>query len=316
MNPAHHSLLKPTLLLGLLLGSMTLAGCSSSAEKASMAPSLQVPVAKPEAAVSRDRPQGLEVSQTSHADASAATQVPRSQPQLVKNAQLVLVVNELEKTVQSVSRVIKIQQGDLLALQDQMPPADAPRHTVLIQIRVPQNQLEATLNELAKLGTLQRRSLSTEDVSNQLVDYQARLRNLHKSEATILKIMDRSGSISDVLKVSQELSNTRALIEQLSAQLSSLQNQVSYARISLTLEEAIAATPPQRSLSLRIQETWEQATNSLSQQTANLLFLAIWLLVYSPYLLLFSGTAAYGHFRFRQHRARSLPPEPGSPRVS
>ncbi|MCZ0901313.1 DUF4349 domain-containing protein, partial [Microcoleus sp. HI-ES] len=149
------------------------------------------------------------------------------------------------------------------------------------------------LDTLAKLGTVENRSLTAEDVTDQLVDSEARLRNLRKSEEMVLKIMERSGSVGDVLKAAQELSNIRESIERIDAQLKSLRNQVAYSTISLTLEAAVSAQQtPEPSLGLRVQETWGKATHSVGELTLGLFGLGIWLLAYSPYLLLI-GAAVY-----------------------
>ena len=124
-------------------------------------------------------------------------------------------------------------RGDLLRLDDAIPTDPTQRHTATLELRVPQAKLDLTLDQIAALGTVQSRSVSAEDVSNQLVDFKARLRNLRKSEDVVRGIMERSGSVGDVLKVSQELSNIRNAIEQIDAQLQQLQTQVAYATISL-----------------------------------------------------------------------------------
>lgn len=121
--------------------------------------------------------------------------------------------------------------------------------------------------------------------------------------------MERSGSVGDVLKVAQELSNVRQSIEQISAQLKSLQNQVAYSTITLNLEAAFASTTPQPPLSSQIQETWAKSTHSLSEFTVSLLRLGIWLMVYSPYLLILAA-AAYGYNRLRRSNSRLLTPAP------
>jgi hypothetical protein len=97
--------------------------------------------------------------------------------------------------------------------------------------------------------------------------------------------MDRSGSISDVLKVSQELRTIRESIEQIDGQLQSLQTQVAYSTVNLRLEAAIATTPPQPSLGDRLQEAWSQSTHALVNISVNLLGILVWVLVFLPYLI-------------------------------
>jgi hypothetical protein len=182
-----------------------------------------------------------------------------------------------------------------------------------VEIRVPQERLETTLEALAKLGTVENRALTAEDVTEQLVDSEARLRNLRKSEEMVLKIMERSGSVGDVLKASQELSNIRESIERIDAQLKSLRNQVAYSTISLTLEAAVSAQQtPEPSLGLRVQETWGKAAHSVGEFTLGLFALGIWLLAYSPYFLLIAA-AVYGFNRFKKQQSVPKIQEPKPP---
>lgn len=239
----------------------------------------------------------------------AATEVPRSLPQLIKTAELAIAVDSVEKSIDAATAIAQQQEGDVLGLQDDSPSNS--RQTAYMRLRVPQAKLEATLNALAGLGTVQRQSLTTEDVSNQLVDFQARLRNLQKTEEMLLNIMERSGNVGDVLKVAQELSNVRNSIEQIDAQLKDLQNRVAYSTINLNLEGAIASTSTDRTVSTQLGETWQRSTQSLGELTVDLLQLGIWLMVYSPYFIGLAGIA-YGYSRWRKSRQAIATPQPPS----
>jgi Domain of unknown function (DUF4349) len=242
-----------------------------------------------------------------------AAETPATAPQLIKKAELSVVVKSIDASTKSVTDIVKKQQGDILGFQNQKPPDSSVRQTATVQIRVPQQKLETTLDALAKLGSVENRGLTAEDVSDQLVDSEARLRNLRKSEEVVLKIMERSGSIGDVLKASQQLSTIRESIERIDAQLKNLRNQVAYSTISLTLEAAVSAQQdPEPSLGLRVQETWGQATHSVGELTLGLFALGIWLLAYSPYFLVI-GAATYGVVRFKKQHSVPKVQEPKPP---
>jgi Domain of unknown function (DUF4349) len=213
------------------------------------------------------------------------TSLPPQKAQLIKTATLELKVKGVEKVIQSATKVVTGQGGDILSLQDQVPQQDTAHHTASFEFRVPQSQLEVTLTDLSKLGTVTDRSIQAEDVASQLVDFDARLKNLRKAEEVVLGIMARSGSVGDVLKVSQELSRIRNEIEQIQGQVQHLRQQVAYSRINLKLEEAIAQNQQGIPVGERLQETWSQSTHAMGKTTTNLLRLGIWLLVFSPYLL-------------------------------
>ncbi len=110
------------------------------------------------------------------------SETPATRPQLIKKAALSLVVKSIDSSTKSVTDIVKKQQGDILGFQNEKPPDPSIRQTATMEIRVPQERLETTLDSLAKLGTVQNRALTAEDVTTQLVDNEARLRNLRKSE--------------------------------------------------------------------------------------------------------------------------------------
>ena len=230
---------------------------------------------------------------------------PARKPQLIKQADIEVMLESVDKGIEQVTSIVRAQQGDILELQDQ-PTSGGRRHAYL-RLRVPQAQLETTLAAIGELGTVERRSITAEDVSNQLVDLQARLRNLRKSEEALLKIMERSGSIADVLEVARELSKVRETIEQIDAQLKNLQTQVSYSTIRLTLTAEIAASPNQRPLSKKVGTTWQQATQSVSAFTVGLLQLGLWLLAFSPYLAIVLVAGVLGRRFHRRSTEQQTP---------
>ena len=223
------------------------------------------------------------VAQSVAADAeSAPAETSATQrPQLIKKAHVSLSVESVEESFEQVRGVIAQQQGDVLSMQD---TGDRNR-SVRFTLRVPQDRLNTTLDALTELGKVESRSISTDDVSGQLVDLQARLANAKKSEEALQEIMSRSGDISDVLDVSRELSNVRQSIEQMAAQQKSLQTQVRYSTVTVNLESAIAFSPTTKpAFSRQISNSWSAATSSVGDFTTDLLQLGLWLLAYSPYL--------------------------------
>jgi len=287
MNHSSHLLLKPNLFLTTLVGSFILASCG--APPPNMAKS-NAPVA----AVGKD---SLTKESAPIQPNQGAKQIPQSPPQLVKIAEIALVVNSIDDSFRQASQIVKQQQGDVLGLQDDKSQGGSHRQMASLQIRVPQDNLEITLDALGKLGTLQRRQLTAVDVTTQLVDFQARLRNLRQTESSLLQIMNRAGSVGDILRVAQELSKVRESIEQIDAQLKSLTNRVAYSTITLQLESAVSTTMPQPPLGLQIQDSWRNAIHSVAELTTGLIRLAIWLLVYSPYLLLLGGASWFVYSR-------------------
>lgn len=211
-------------------------------------------------------------------------------PQLIKKATLSLEVASVKESFAQVREIVNTQQGDVLSLNDSggdvTEEIAQKRRQITFEMRVPAQNLDNTLDALTELGKVGDRTITSEDVSAQLVDTQARITNSRKSEAALQEIMSRSGDISDVLEVSRELSQVRQNIEQMSARQESLKAQVRYSTITLNLETTVAPseTSAQPTFSRQIKDSWQSATNSVGDFTTDLLQIGIWLLAYSPYL--------------------------------
>ncbi|PSN15017.1 DUF4349 domain-containing protein [filamentous cyanobacterium CCT1] len=225
-------------------------------------------------------------------------------PQLVKQASLVLVLTDLDAAVDQVQSIVQQAQGDVLSLQDHRSP-EGTAQQVTLTLRVPQAQLDTVLEALRPLGTVQQQSLTAEDVSSQLVDLEARLKNLRQSEAALLQIMERSGEISHVLEVARELSTVRESIERMAAQQQTLKRQVAYSQIYLTLQSPVTRVTPLRPVGETLGNTWEAATQSAKAFTVSGLKLGLWLLAFSPYWALLA-VAGYGGYRL--WHSRTTPP--------
>lgn len=311
MNSVNRIQLNPVLWFGALVASAVLTSCASAPQPSATS---GAPASAPMSEASSQNAVGKMADTSASASISqsrSASPLPQgSQPQLIKTATLQITVKSVTTGIEQVKAIAHQQQGDLLDLRDEIPTDSNSHRTASAQIRVPQAKLDAALQSLKALGSLDRQSITAEDVSTQLVDSQARLKNLRKTETTLLEIMGRSGGVSDVLKVAQELSNVRNQVEQITAQLTALQNQVAYSSIQLNLVEVSVSGRSQPAVGAQLNNTWESATSSFGKFTVDLLQLGIWLMVYSPYWLVLGAIATFGYTRFKARPVQSNPEQP------
>lgn len=297
------SRLQKIVLSGLLSGFMTV-GCASSnqsvapaskvadvpLERAELAPVDALAQSAPSAPDETGATPGATGATEEVTNTSTTSAVSPAVPQLIKTVELELKVDDTRLSIEAVQQIVRQQQGDLLQLQDTVPVSGATPHQAYLQLRVPQNRLDQTLAQLIALGQVKNQSLSAEDVSTQLVDYEARLRNLEKAEESVLEIMERSGEIGDVLKVAQELQNIRENIERIRAQLESLKTRVAFSTINVYLVEPIALVPgPDRTWSQELQTAWQASSRALGNSVRAMVVVIIWTATFSPYWLAIGG---------------------------
>jgi archaellum component FlaC len=230
-------------------------------------------------------------------------------PQLIRTADISLRLESIDKMVVQLRRMVQSKQGDIYNFQDDRPQDHGQRRQASLVLKVPNASLDETLAEIVKLGQVQSQTIKSDDVTQQLVDSTARLKNLRQQEELTRKIMERSGSIKDVLAVSQSLSEIREQIEQLDATAKNLRQQVAYATINLKVEEIQSAHPAGDGVGVQAQETWKNSTHAAGGLATNLGLSLLWLVPFAPFLALGAGGFYYYSKRRRPQPVVEVPSE-------
>lgn len=222
--------------------------------------------------------------------------------QIARTGSASLYVANVDKAVQSLTNLAHRENGDVFSLQLDNGDPQASNGNAELQLRVPATRFDATMAALAGIGTVRHRGVSADDLTDNITDSAARLRNLRRTEADIRKIMDRSGSVSQVLEAENQLSQVREQIEQLESQLKSMHGRVKYATISIDLEAEVSRAPVQPAALAQLSSSWHAAIAALSQTTIGLIAVLMWLLVFAPYAAAIAGLAAFVYMRRRYAR--------------
>ena len=164
-----------------------------------------------------------------------------------------------------------------------------------ITYRIPAASWDEALAGLRGLATkvLAERS-ATEDVTTQVVDLAARIRNLQATETALQGIMNRATEIKDVLAVQAELTSVRGQIEQLTAQKSHLEAQAAFSTLSVTFAlkpDPVLTETQQFDPATEVDQASASLVNVLQGlATAGIWFAIVWL----PILLVLAIVVAIG----------------------
>ncbi|HEY9688362.1 MAG TPA: DUF4349 domain-containing protein [Coleofasciculaceae cyanobacterium] len=272
-----------------IIAGLTMAGCGAA--PGTMANKASAPMTEAIAPAALDQ-------QAAQAGSPQAPPSPIAQPQLIKTVTLTIKANSVTEVIAAAQAIVAQNQGDVLTLNDRR--TDTSRIADM-KFRIPADRLDRAVEAVTRLGYLQNRSLQAEDVTDQLVDADARLRNLRKTEESLLALLQKSGSIRDILAVNQQVSQTRQQIEQIDAQLKNLRTRVAYSTVNLTIEQSVAGLADANPVTAQLAETWGRATQSVGKVTIGLLKFGLWLLAYTPYwLILAAGIWAMRRWAIRR----------------
>jgi hypothetical protein len=177
-------------------------------------------------------------SSTPPAFTGLATQSTSPEPsrKLVRDARLDLEVKGYQPAVDAVTALAKAAGGYVDSSNSQRGGNGKLQGAVVAKV-LPEN-LDAFLLKLRDLGAIKNQSVSTEDVTKDYYDTQARLANSHLVETQLQQLLARNnGKVSDLLQVEREIERVRGEIEQMQGQLKLYDFQVQYATVTINVAE-------------------------------------------------------------------------------
>ncbi|GAA0670595.1 DUF4349 domain-containing protein [Streptomyces thermocarboxydovorans] len=176
----------------------------------------------------------------SGADGARATAPPAAPPKqiaghVIRTAELTVQVKDTREALAE-ARTATENAGGYVG--DETTSRDSRGHgRTRVVLRAPAEKYEEVLADLEGTGRLVRREAKAEDVTDQVVDVESRIKSQRASVARIRELMDRATKLSDVVTLEGELSSRQADLEALLARQKSLKDRTSLATITLTLSE-------------------------------------------------------------------------------
>ncbi len=105
-----------------------------------------------------------------------------------------------------------------------------------LTLRIPAKAFKTALSELETLGTVTYRDIEGEDVTEQYIDVEARLKNKIVLRDRFKELLAKATDVKDILAIETELSRVQADIDSMEGRIKSLKGQIEYATIRLSLD--------------------------------------------------------------------------------
>jgi hypothetical protein len=213
--------------------------------------------------------------------------IPASDRLIIKNASISLeVVNVGE--AEAAIRQTAARLGGFVVSTTTYGTGDAMMSTIVF--RVPAARFDEALSGVEGLAKkVLSRNISGEDVTEEYVDLESRLRNLEATRDRLFDLLQRTDKVEDALRVNQALSDVQEQIERIKGRMQYLQR--SAAMSTITAELRPVPPPP----SIIEEDAWQpinvarEALRGLlgfGQELVNLLIvLGIWTPVWLPVVL-------------------------------
>lgn len=198
---------------------------------------------------------------------------------VIRSATIAVRVENVEKSEQTVGQLVRGAGGYVGTATSSDLASENP--VLTISMRVPAQSFDSILGRIEALGVRLSKSIASEDVTEQVVDMDARIRTMKVEEETYRRLLAKAQSTQEMIPLQTRLTELRGTIESITAQRASLAKQASLSTIQLTLQQnAILNKPPQDPNWLA--QSWGSSTTTFGGLLRNLANIGIWLLVFSP----------------------------------
>jgi hypothetical protein len=225
-------------------------------------------------------------------------------PMIVQTASLNILATNYDQASAAIDKLAAAHGGYVEKLDAKAQTGNARELTA--SLRIPTKQLDGFLADVRKLGRVEEETRSNEEVSDQYVDLQARLKSARATEQRLIELLGtRTGKLQDVLEAERELARVRGEIESMQGQSTILLHRVNYATVQVDLSEEYRQVLGSGPVS-----TGSKLRNALVEGFRNLQDGAVGLLVFlfavGPSLLFWLAILLVpGWFAWRRFRARA-----------
>lgn len=154
-----------------------------------------------------------------------------------------------------------------------------------LTVRIPAEQLDIFTSSLTEFTNVVSSSRSAEDITLSYVDTETRIAALETERDRLLELMEQAETMSDLLEIESRLTDVNYELERYGSRLRTMDNQVSYATIYLSVREVKEYTP------VAEQTLWEKISSgfldSLKGLGNGIVNFFAWIVIKLPYLVVY-----------------------------
>ncbi|MDQ7028745.1 MAG: DUF4349 domain-containing protein [Ardenticatenia bacterium] len=208
--------------------------------------------------------------------------LPGSDRKIIKNATLRLEVDNVFSVLNQVTLLTSQYGGYVLNSRTWY---EEERPYAVMTFAVPAEQFEETLEQLRRLGKVLDETTTGQDVTDEYVDLEARIRNLEATADRIRSFLDEARTVEEALQVNEQLRYVEEELERLKARRNALEQRTAFSTITVELQPVLAQVdqelPPWSP-----GKTFAQAWQTLMRVVQQAVDAAIWVSVLGSPLLL------------------------------
>lgn len=156
---------------------------------------------------------------------------------LIKNGSVRFKTDDIGESYRTITNAVRKYEG---YIADERSYDYKTSTGIDLTIRVPADKFDNLLSEIItgeNVKKIEEKSTSINDVTEEFIDIEARLKVKKESELKLLELLKQSKSVSDIVSINEQLTNLRADIESIEGRLKYLENQVNFSTLTVNFHK-------------------------------------------------------------------------------
>ena len=128
-----------------------------------------------------------------------------------------------------------------------------------LTLRIPADRLDEFVSQVEEISNIVSRQETVEDVTLTYVDLESRRRMYEEEEDRLLSLLEQAETLEEIIALESRLTEVRYQLESMESQLRTMDNQVNYSTVYLSIDEVERYTPPAE------KGTWERIRTGFTE---------------------------------------------------
>ncbi|NLM47631.1 MAG: DUF4349 domain-containing protein [Epulopiscium sp.] len=201
-----------------------------------------------------------------------AVSVDAGERKIIYNAYLSLEVELFDDTVKAIRELTQKSGGYVENFSSYIYYSEPERDIYLkegtIVIRIPVEKYGDVSNELVKLGHLISQNEMTENITEQYIETESRIRMLELEQERLLEIMEKAEEVEDLIKLEERLNQVRTNLEIYKSMIKNWDKLVEFSTFTITIKEVKTIEPIKMAdpnLMARVKSNFNRSINDVRQ---------------------------------------------------
>ncbi len=219
---------------------------------------------------------------------AATTDTAPTDRKIVRNADLSLEAGSPEDVQHKITAIAEGKGGFVVdSSQSSSDTKVAVRDVVAMTVRIPAAKFTESMEEIRKTASrVIVETVKGEDVTEEFVDIEARLKAKRAVEQQFMEIMKRATKVEDALSVQNELGSIRSDIERIEGRKHFLENQASMSTIKVKIQTQTAFSPTSTGFVYKLGESLSSGIDFALNFVLGLVTLLIAILPFAVFIVL------------------------------